>query len=147
MAINSIQHQDFFLVKDDDEGNSFYGFDQEWYNTLWQRRAGCGPTVVANIVNYLNCTRHGGKHLPLTKKEALAIMEDVYQYVTPTLRGIPSTQLLYDKVLDYAKNTGLDIQLEVLNVPEKWALRPDFQQLISFLQKALAKNTPLAFLI
>lgn len=146
MAISSIQNKEFFAVKDEDGRTVFYGFDQRWYPTEWQRRAGCGPTVAANIVNYLNCTRMGGQELPLTKKKALALMEEVYQYVTPTAQGIPSTKLLYDDVLDYAQSRGLEIELEVLNVPEDQALRPSFPELISFLDKALSNNIPLAFL-
>lgn len=146
MAISSIQNKEFFAVKDEDDRTIFYGFDQRWYTSEWQRRAGCGPTVAANIVNYLNCTCRGGSQLPLTKQEALALMEEVYQYVTPTPRGIPSTKLLHDKLLDYAQGMGLKMEVEVLNIPEDQGLRPSFSELIAFLDKALRNNIPLAFL-
>ena len=31
----------------------FFGCDQQWYGTEWQRRAGCGPTVAATLFYYL----------------------------------------------------------------------------------------------
>lgn len=148
MVTKSIQNKNLFQIKDEDTENTFYGCHQEWYTTEWQRRAGCGPTVVSNIIHYLNSRRSGSEvnTLPLTRSQALALMEEVYQCVTPTSRGIPTTKLLYDDVLDYARVMALNIQLEILNVPENRVSRPSFQLLISFLDKALGNDTPLAFL-
>ncbi|MDP4128307.1 MAG: hypothetical protein Q8912_15420 [Bacillota bacterium] len=148
MEIRSILNENFFKIKDEDTQDTFYGCHQAWYTTKWQRLAGCGPTVVSNIVHYLNCKRSdsGTTNLPLTKSEALSLMEEVYQYVTPTLRGIPTTKLLYDDVLDYAKARALNMSLEILDVPKKRELRPLFRHLIAFLDKALSKDTPIAFL-
>ncbi|TGE31753.1 hypothetical protein [Desulfosporosinus sp. Sb-LF] len=148
MVIRSIQNEDLFIIKDEVAQNTFYGCDQEWYTTEWQRRSGCGPTVVANILYYLNRTLRGSRtgSLPLTKSEALSLMEEVYQYVTPTPRGIPSTELLYDDVLNYAKVMALNMKLAIFNVPKNRVLRPLFHQLILFLDKALCNDTPIAFL-
>ena len=148
MVIRSIQNVSLFKIQDEDTQNTFYGFDQEWYTTEWQRRAGCGPTVVANIVYYLNCSRSGSSTNSLlpTKREALSLMEEVYQYVTPTPRGIPSTKLLYDDVLNYAKVMALNMKLGIFNVPKNRGFRPLFHSLVSFLDRALCNDTPIAFL-
>jgi hypothetical protein len=148
MLISSIHNVDLFKIQDEDHHHTFYGFDQEWFNTEWQRRAGCGPTVVASIMYYLNYSRSANdtnNHVP-TKKSALSLMEEVYQYVTPTSRGIPSTKLLYEDVIAYAKVTAQNMKLGILNVSENQVLRPPFHSLISFLDKALCNDTPIAFL-
>lgn len=146
MDKRSLMNENLFVIMDNEE--TFYGCDQEWYTTDWQRRAGCGPTVVTNILHYLNRRRSASQkeNLPLSKREALLLMEEVYQYVTPTPQGIPSTKLLTDFVLNYAKAMNLNLKLGVFNIPGNPELRPQFHELISFLDKALSEDTPIAFL-
>lgn len=148
MVIRSIKNENLFKIDDNNTQNTIYGCDQEWFTTEWQRRAGCGPTVAANIIYYLNCTRNNFRtdKLPLTKSEALSLMEEVYEYVTPTPRGIPTTKLLYNDVQNYAQAMSLDMKIGVMDVPENRELRPQFHDLIAFLDKALSNDIPIAFL-
>ncbi|MGC7873168.1 hypothetical protein ACPUYX_16795 [Desulfosporosinus sp. SYSU MS00001] len=148
MINRSIANEDIFKIEDEDTQNTFYGCNQEWYTTMWQRRAGCGPTVATNIVYYLNCTRKGPRSDKglWTKRGALLLMEEVYQYVKPTMRGIPTTKLFGDDVLKYAEAMKRNIQLEILDVPKYRKSRPLFQQLLTFLEQALHNNRPVAFL-
>lgn len=44
MTINTISNIDLFSVLDENTNKTYYGCDQEWYATQWQRRSGCGPT-------------------------------------------------------------------------------------------------------
>jgi len=148
MITISIKDRDIFKIMDEDDLCTHYGCNQEWYMTEWQRRSGCGPTVVTNILHYLNCKHNDVKKniSLLAKSEALLMMEEVWQYVTPTMGGIPTIELLYDYVIDYAKSKALNIKLELISIHENQLLRPEFQHLISFLEKALCNDTPIAFL-
>jgi len=148
MVTRSIKYREIFKIIDEDALNAHYGCDQEWYKTEWQRRSGCGPTVVTNIVHYLNYMQCGcNKALPpMTKREALLMMEDVWKYVTPTMNGIPTTELLYDYVIKYTKAKTLNIKLSIINIKENQELRPEFHDLLLYIDKSLQNDTPIAFL-
>jgi len=148
MATRSVKNWDIFKIIDEDDLHIHYGCNQEWYMTEWQRRSGCGPTVVTNIVHYLNCIQRGfNQELPLlTKSDALSMMEEVWQYVTPTMQGISTTKLLYDYVIKYSKAKQLNIKLSIINIQENSLLRPEFYELLLFLDNALQADTPIAFL-
>jgi len=148
MITRSIKYRDIFKIMDDDALSIHYGCNQEWYMTEWQRRSGCGPTVVTNIMHYLNCLQSRA-NLGLTllpKSEALSMMEEVWQHVTPTNQGISTTKLLYDYVINYAKAKTLNLKLSLIDIQENRLLRPEFHDLLLFLDNALINDTPIAFL-
>ena len=147
MVTKSIKYKDIFKIMDEDSTDTYYGCNQEWYMTEWQRNSGCGPTVVTNIMHYLNWMSSSSKQeIPLlTRKEALLLMEEIWQYVTPTNRGIPTAKLLYDNVINYAKVKALNIKLEIINIHDG-LLHTEFNHLLLFLGNALCNDTPIAFL-
>lgn len=104
MTARSIKNFNIFKINDEVAQTIWYGCNQEWYRTKWRRLTGCGPTAVTNIIYYLNYTRgvYPQDESPPTKNESLSLMEEIWEFVTPTLRGIPSTKLLYDDVMAYA---------------------------------------------
>ena len=149
MLVRTIKNVNLYKIWDQEIGSIFYGCQQAWYHTLWQRRAGCGPTVASNVIYYLDRTRrnfYGSDDVFLTKREAQLIMEKVYKYVTPTMRGIPSTELFYDDVLNYSNAMGMGLELGVFNVPSDRVSCPPFKYLLEFLDQALTNDTPVAFL-
>jgi len=148
MVTMSIKFRDIFKIIAEDAQSIYYGCNQEWYMTELQRHSGCGPTVVTNIVHYLNCAHSGSKQgIPLlTKSQALSMMEETWKYVTPTIHGIPTTKLLHDYVIIYAKAKELNIKLNIINIHENQLLRPEFHNLLLFLGNALSNDTPIAFL-
>jgi hypothetical protein len=146
MVTRSIQNLGLFKINDEITQSISYGCIQEWYASRWQRLSGCGPTAVSTIVSYLNRTQAGSNSASLTKRDCISLMEEVWQYVTPTLKGIPSTKILYDDVLAYAQAKALKIKLDVMDIPKNRLRRPDFQSLLSFLDVALGNDTPVAFL-
>jgi hypothetical protein len=148
MITRSIQDLNFFKINDELTNTTCYGCNQEWYASKWKRLSGCGPTAVTNIVHYLNCTHSGLEpaKTTLTRRDCRLLMDEVWEYVTPTLRGIPSTKMLYEDVVAYAQAKGMKIKLDVLDIPKSRKLRPAFVRLLSFLDDALRGNTPVAFL-
>jgi hypothetical protein len=145
MITYSIKDKEIFRIEEAATNQFFYGTDQEWYKKKWQRMSGCGPSAVANIIYYFNCTRfHGNPHL--TKQDYVKLMEEVWTYVTPSLGGVSSTGMLISGAKGYLEKKSLNIRMDAIDIPKKKQPRPDFGLVLSFLSKALTNDTPVAFL-
>jgi hypothetical protein len=142
----SLSNIDIFKVLDENNENAYYGCNQEWYTSEWQRRSGCGPSVACNIITYLHAEKPDLVHDISSKSKCLSFMEEIWEYVTPTEMGIPTTKLFYDRVLAYAEAKEFPIGYEFCDIPEEKTLRPPLQEMIDFIETALIKNIPVAFL-
>jgi hypothetical protein len=74
------------------------------------------------------------------------MMDEMWNYVTPGPRGIPSTAMLGDGIIKYLQEKKLDIRLEYLDIPKNKELRPDLSTVVEFLRNAIQNDTPVAFL-
>jgi hypothetical protein len=142
MIERSICNPDLLAVVDGDAQNTYYGCNQAWYATDWQRRAGCGPSVACNLFHYLIRSASN-----ITSKETwLSLMEETWEYVTPTVKGMPTTKLFYESVLSYARAKGLEVEYKHLDIPEDKPCRPSFREIAGFIGEGLLKDAPVAFL-
>lgn len=148
MTTASISNLNLLKVFDESTHATYYGCNQEWYAGDRQRRAGCGPTVASTIINYLNHTRSVlGSQTSCNRREiCLPFMEEVWDYVTPQKEGIPTTKMFYEDVLSYAKSKGITVEYSFLDVPQDKFLRAPLPDVLSFLETALLKDIPVAFL-
>jgi hypothetical protein len=143
----SIKNIKLFEVIDEATSEIYYGGWQEWYGVWWKRLAGCGPTTVTTIMSYLRrCEEPAGEFVPLGKSNFKALMEDVWEYVTPSVRGIPTTAALMKGAEAYIAAKKLPFSLEELDIPKNRSLRPCFADLCAFLGGALESDAPVAFL-
>ena len=142
MIVKSIGNPSLIKILDEGAQTTYYGCNQEWYTTDWQRRAGCGPSAACNIVCYL--TRIGKRFN--SKKKWIAMMEESWKYVTPTRRGIPTTKLFCDSMLSYTEAKGLNVEYGCLDLPEDKFHRPPLEETVGFITRALGKDAPVAFL-
>ncbi len=144
----ALSNLNLFKVVDTESGTMHAAGDQEWYGTEWQRRSGCGPTTVSNILWYLGrrFPELPLPHHPATRAGRIALMEDVWHYVTPTRRGIPTTPLLYEPAQRYFAARGLALTTHICDIPEAPELRPSWDELVAFLNNALSRDLPVAFL-
>ena len=127
------------------EGSTLYGCDQDWFRGFWQRKAGCGPCTLANIMLYL--ARAGKLNKPLAAKDAqgmLPIMEAMWEYVTPGIRGLNSTQRFVDGANQALSNAGCALQASALDINEG-ALPQERAGIIHTIQTGLSQ-APVAFL-
>lgn len=148
MTTNSIDQINLFMVIDESKNETHYGCNQEWYATKWQRLSGCGPSVASNIYFYLS---HTQSSLELEKgfnsKETwLSLMEEIWEYITPSIRGVHTTKMFYEPMLTYTKFKGLNVEYRFCDVPKDKARRPKLSEILSFLEQALSKDAPIAFL-
>jgi hypothetical protein len=138
----AIQRPNVFTVRNPGTGELFYGCNQAWYGDEWQRRAGCGPSVASHLFAY-SC---GMAPKTQSQSDWLTLMEDVWNYVTPTDRGMPTTQLFCDSALAYAQARGFRMYCKVSDVPEVAVARPSLSEVVRFVAEALQSDAPVAFL-
>jgi hypothetical protein len=136
----SIKNPEYLEILDDITSEKYYGCNQEWYKKPWQRMAGCGPTVASNIILYSR------NNVGISKNDSIAIMEEMWKHVTPTLKGVNSTNIFYNGLLSYAKNKGSMLLYDAVDVPKKKEMRPTFERIINFIKISLENDSPLAFL-
>lgn len=146
--IKSITNLDYFKINDPSSQQTYYGANQEWYPKKWQRLSGCGPTVASHIFFYLSQppTTLEGENRAMSKEDWVLLMEQMWRYVTPSLRGVHKTEMFYEPLLDYLKVKGLNAKYHVFDVPKEKSQRSNFAQLRSFLEEALLQDAPIAFL-
>ena len=133
------------------DGTLCRGADQDWYRDVWQRRAGCGPTAAAMILDYLSCVWPELSGLTVTDsrttEDFLAQMEAVWPYVTPGTMGLDKPESFVLGCRSFALSKGSVLDGRILPIPRRGkGLRPDLDQVRTFLVWALDKDTPVAFL-
>ncbi|MDL2217139.1 hypothetical protein LJC27_00595 [Christensenellaceae bacterium OttesenSCG-928-M15] len=142
-GILSPQHLHVF-----DGGAKHYGGNQIWYPAFWQRQAGCGPTVAATLCAYLAKTRPDMAALcpyDSSKKSGfLRLMQDVWKYVTPNMRG-SSVEIFTSGIMNYAQSKGVALQCDVLDVPKQKQDRPSIDRVAAFFSDAFYEDLPVAF--
>jgi hypothetical protein len=144
----ALQNIKLLEIIDEATSETFIGGWQEWYGVWHRRMSGCGPTVSSTILNYISRRRSAAEDdgSPMPRSEFVALMDDVWQFVTPGMMGIPSTEALIKGAAAYIRDRALDIRLEELDIPKNKRQRPEFGQLLTFLQEALESDAPVAFL-
>ncbi|MCE5200921.1 MAG: hypothetical protein LLF78_00180 [Synergistaceae bacterium] len=145
----SLSNPELFKIFDEATGEVHLGSSQKWYGTEQQRRAGCGPSVASDLVSYMLLSRSDpyakGKYI--SKKDFLVLMEEMWQYVTPSERGLPSTDLFYKYLLSYAKDKGLCVsRCAICDMHSPASSWPSLAEIIRFLEVGLRMDLPVAFL-
>ncbi|MCL2684593.1 MAG: hypothetical protein FWE55_05055 [Synergistaceae bacterium] len=139
----SLSNMEAFKIIDHTTGEIFHGCSQDWFGTYWQRLSGCGPSVVTNILMYRDSTRD----LSVSDKKAIeSLMEEVWKFVTPTARGIPTVEMLLERVMSYGEARGMKTLYRNCDVPREKSLRPSIEAVISFIGDSLERDVPVAFL-
>lgn len=148
MTTATIAHLNLFKIYDGRSKKAYYGCDQKWYPKKWQRLAGCGPTAATNIFFYLSHTHsiRESEESSSTKENWISLMEEIWEYVTPSNRGVHTTQMFYQPMLNFTKMKGFNLEHYVCEVPEKQSQRPRFQDILNFIKEGLSKDAPIAFL-
>ena len=123
----------------------FHGADQDWFSSVWRRKAGCGPTTASNILRYMKdrafLTRAGGN-----KQEMQGLMEWVWEYVTPGVFGLNSTELFREGMDKLLNELNSPLRCRVLDVPADERERPSIQRTADFFRQAFLADSPIAFL-
>lgn len=125
-----------------------FGGAQEWYSTEWQQKAGCGPTTSANMLVYLAKTKPYLEGLfsesILTQEQMVQAMEIIWNYVTPTPRGVYKLEFLANGVCEYTQSKGIPFYPSLFSVSV--TKRPKLETSQQFLYDCLSRGFPVPFL-
>src|SRR5665648_604396 len=148
MIIKSISNLELLKFIDEGYDNIYFGCDQEWYPTEWQKKSGCVLAAARNILLYLKYLKlNKGKVIKNNSKEfALLQMEEVWRYITPSKDGISTTKIFCQEFDNYYKSKGLKITCYSFDIPKEKYLRPDFKEALHFIEDAMMADSPVAFL-
>lgn len=127
---------------------TIFGYNQEWYQTSFQRTRGCGPTAAAMLLLYTNKCK--SEPLPYQNHSVSAItqvLEDVWEFVTPNwFLGLNSTKKFCQGVIRLAEYYGVGWKCRRLSIPLFDCKRPSLFQVVSFLETGIISDCPIAFL-
>ncbi|NMA70282.1 MAG: hypothetical protein GX958_12845 [Desulfitobacterium sp.] len=146
MNKKALTNPELFKFYDKKNKDDFFGSNQRWFPTTWQRLSGCGSCAASNIYYYLTYLNNTLGKKYNSRKEWVSLMEELWKYVKPSLRGVNKLEMFYNPMLEFAKTKGMDLTYHFCEVPEEVYYRPTFQKVIDFLSKALDKDLPVAFL-
>ncbi len=128
----------------------YFGGSQSWYMDNWMRMSGCAPTAASNIVWYLSRTRSGLKSLSGAKdysQEACReLMTRMFSYVEPGRGGVRKPSVFTAGLTRYAKERSFAAQSDIYYIPSHFKGRPSYAEGEHFLQEALRRDLPVAFL-
>lgn len=136
----SVNNPEYFEILDENNCTIYYGCDQQWYKKKWQKMSGCGPTSASNIVLY------NKKNKTTSKSDALNLMEEMWKYITPTLKGVNTTKIFYEGFMSYANSNSEKATFLFIDIPKNNSERPSFEELLHFVKNSLENDVPLAFL-
>ncbi len=125
----------------------FFGCDQDWFRSFWQRKAGCGSCTGANILNYLSRrSRLKLPHAVLDRDSFIKLMEYSWQYLTPGVMGLNSPFLMQKGLDEMLATLGYPGKSQVLEIPAQAENRPRIAEVEQFIRAGLHLDSPVAFL-
>ncbi len=132
---------DRMIIKDNENNEIYYGGDQEWFSTDWQKKAGCGPTTAATMILYEYSKNQ------YDRLSFLRLMESLWNYITPTSRGVDTLERFAEGYKKYVKDQyNLFLKIFYLNIVEDINQRQSNEFIFLQLNKAVQTNHPIAFL-
>ncbi|SHJ04715.1 hypothetical protein [Propionispora hippei] len=142
-----IKHPDWLQIHRQ-QGGVLYGYNQGWYRTSFQRTRGCGPTAAAMLLVYLNRRQPGSLPYEAGNLTEIAdILEEVWSFITPDrLLGLNSTGKFCEGAGRLLSHYGLPWRCQRLGISALHKRRPSLQEIVLFLETALAADYPVAFL-
>ncbi|MGB4407020.1 MAG: hypothetical protein WBI82_09200 [Sphaerochaeta sp.] len=142
MIKSTIQNPENLYIHD--KGGGFvYGSDQEWYPTLWQRRAGCGPTTASNLMLYFQQKQNPRL---LEKEEALLMMQELWRLVTPGIMGVHLLSQFTKGVEAFLPKVPYALKEQTLKIAKAKGERPSLANVVDFLVSSFEADSPVAFL-
>lgn len=137
-------HEDFVKIN-----NLYYGGLQKWLymenlkSKFWADRS-CGVTAAANALIHMGMYRKGLESIyrypGLSRVEFTRFMVEIYEYVKPSIVGIPSLEKMSKGLKSFAKDKGVILDSKTLPMPK------DINSTINFIKEGLAIDSPVLML-
>lgn len=145
---NSIYLKNPETIHINKNGHLYYGASQEFYGSFLKRMSGCGPTTATNQLMYLALSNSPCRKLYpyeiLDYKNAVRFMDKIWDYVTPTFRGVDTLDILEEGLIYYGDSVGIKLWTDSFNVNP--SNKPSIEEADIWLEKNLSEDCPIAFL-
>jgi len=128
-----------------DAGEVYTGGSQEWYTDPWHKKSGCGPVAASNLIWYMMRKNNVLSDYP-GYSDYLHIMTEMFDFITPTLKGVNSSTIFVSGILNFAPKNNMQLKPYVLEIPKKKSVRPNDFGINEFISGALKSDSPIAFL-
>lgn len=129
------------------DGETHLGTNQEWFTTVWQRMAGCGPSTASNLLLYHGRSqRFKMPSLIKAQAELLELMEFAWKHITPGMRGVNKTSMFYEGVDEMLETMASELRHVALDIQSDKDQRPPLESVALFIQAGLVSDSPVAFL-
>jgi hypothetical protein len=131
------------------DGTTIYGYNQDWYNTPWQRASGCGPTAAALLSGYV-LQRDG--YLSLSARDSIGKrrkgMEAVWDYVTPShCGGLYKAEWFRRGLQQYLDEAAPAVYtVKVMPIYPFHVCPREDADVLDFIARGLRSDSPVAFL-
>ena len=146
--MTAILFPEAMCLVDPASGQVSWGANQEWYGDLWQRKAGCGPTAAASLLFYQKQKQRLMHRQPLlsSRQNLLDQMNELWNYITPGHGGVNRVSMFTEGLEKYRAEVKENFEVQALEVAEDPARRPQWTAVSQFLEEALKRDEPAAFL-
>ena len=119
--------------------HNYYGGNQDWYNSYIKRLAGCGPTTASTITMY---ELNKNNYKEYTKEEFIILMQELWNYITPGMRGVDTVSKYKDGYDKYLKTSNLELSKSKILILEDSSI----DEVEDYLIEAINSDHPVAFL-
>ncbi len=132
---------DFIVRKilDRKVGDQDWLSDKEYVSKYYSDRA-CGVTAAANVAQYMAAMISGKSNLyqysDVSKNNYTSFMNDIYQYLSPAVYGIPGIKTMQSGMQNYASSKGVSLSSVLSN--ESWSK----ENTISYIRDGLSQKCP-----
>ena len=130
-------------------GGYYYGGYQDWLTeqgvSQFYANRSCGVTAAANVMYYM-ATHISGKSAlynqtgSLTKAKFNAFQRSVYDYLNPSIIGVPTLNSMINGVVDYAASRG--VTLTPITSPASWT----HSNVLNYMRTGLNAESPVLVL-
>lgn len=146
--MTAILFPEAMCLVDPASGQVSWGANQEWYGDLWQRKAGCGPTAAASLLFYQKQKQRLMHRQPLlsSRQNLLDQMNELWNYITPGHGGVNRVSMFTEGLEKYRAEVKENFEVQALEIAEDPAQRPQWTAVSQFLEEALKRDEPAAFL-
>lgn len=130
-------------------GGYYYGGQQQWLTdegvSQFYANRSCGVTAAANVLYYM-ATHVSGKSAlynqtgSLTKAKFSAFQKTIFNYLDPSIFGIPFESEMAVRVVNYAGARG--VSLSAVNTPATWTQN----SILTYMQTGLNAESPILVL-
>ncbi|MCL2146834.1 MAG: hypothetical protein FWH52_03405 [Synergistaceae bacterium] len=76
----------------------------------------------------------------------VTLMQEMFSYVTPSIRGVNTSEIFTTGIMRFGMDRGLRIMPQVLEIPSKSICRPSIEAAGEFILRGIRADAPVAFL-